>query len=139
MCKKKVGNNSVTKRISLNTRISQNYNQYKTPSETLKCATDLEISVGDDGGGLSEIADLLEAAHDLGSADAAELVDQLDRCPDAVVGHAVAHQHVELVLLVFDGQHHRHRLADLDDSAHFRSPWSFADLIKVESIQLLIT
>ena len=88
----------------------------------------LEVGVGDDRGRLSKVANLLEPAHDLWPGDAAELVDQLDGRADAVVGDAVAHQHVELVLVVFDGQHHRHRLADFDDAAHLRCPRSFSNL-----------
>ena len=88
----------------------------------------LEVGVGDDGSRLSEIADLLEPAHDFRSGNAAELVHQLDGGADAVVGHAVADQHVEFILLVFDSQDHRHRLTDFHDAAHFRSPRTFAHL-----------
>lgn len=44
------------------------------------------------------------------------------------MSHAVANQHVEFVLVILDGQHHRHRLTDLDDTADFRSPGTFANL-----------
>jgi hypothetical protein len=88
----------------------------------------LEVSVRDDRGGRSEIANFLEAAHDLGPGDASVLVHQLDGGAESVMSHAVAHQHVELVLVVLDGQHHGHRLADLDDAADFRGPRTFADL-----------
>ena len=60
----------------------------------------LEVGVGDDGGGGAEVLDLLEARHDLGARDAADLVDELHGVLLAVVRHAVPHQHVELVLVV---------------------------------------
>ena len=60
----------------------------------------LEVGVADDGGGAAEVLDLLELAHDLGPGDAAELVHQLDGGALAVVRHAVADQHVELVLVI---------------------------------------
>lgn len=88
----------------------------------------LEVGVRHDGRGLAKVAHLLEARHDLGPSNAAELVDELDGGAEAVVSDAVAHEHVELVLVVFDGEHHGHRLADLDDAGHFGSPRTFADL-----------
>ena len=98
--------------------------------EALARSTDLEIGVGDDGGRLSEIAHFLEAAHNFGAGDAAELIHQLDGGAHSIVGDAVADQHVELVLVVLDSQDHGHRLADLDDAAHFRGPRTFAHLRK---------
>ena len=77
----------------------------------------LEVGVGDDIGRRSKVLDLVELGHDLRPDDAAELVDQLDGGPLAVVSHAVADDHVELVFFVLDAQHHRHRLTDLDDAA----------------------
>ena len=44
------------------------------------------------------------------------------------MGHAVAHQHVELLLVVLDGQHHGHCLADLDEAGHLAGPGSLSDL-----------
>ena len=86
------------------------------------------MSVGQDGGGRAKVLDLGEARHELGSGDATSLVDQLDGRPFAVVGHAVAHEHVEFAVVVLDGQHHGHRLTDFDQSGHFGSPRSFANL-----------
>ena len=80
----------------------------------------LEVGVGHDVRGRSEVLDLEELGHDLWPDDAAELVDQLDGGPLAVVSDAVPDDHVELVLLVLDAQHHRHRLADLDNAADLR-------------------
>lgn len=82
----------------------------------------LEVCVGQHGGRRAEVLDLGEAAHQLGPRDAAALVHQLDRAPLAVVRETVPHQHVELVLLVLDRQHHGHGLADLYDSCHLASP-----------------
>lgn len=44
------------------------------------------------------------------------------------MGDAVTDQHVEFVLVVLDGQHHRHGLTDLDNAADFGSPGALADL-----------
>jgi hypothetical protein len=66
--------------------------------------------------------------HDLGPDDAAVLIDQLNGRPFAVVGHAIPDQHVELVLVVLDGQYHRHCLPDLDDARHLGGPGSLPDL-----------
>ena len=44
------------------------------------------------------------------------------------MGDTVADQHVEFVLVVFDGQHHRHGLSNLNNAADFGSPRSLADL-----------
>ena len=60
----------------------------------------LEVGVTDYGGGGAEVLDLLELGHDLGPGDAAQLVHQLDGGPLAVVSHAVADKHVELVLVI---------------------------------------
>ena len=78
----------------------------------------LEVCVGEDVGGGVKVLELLEGGHDLWPRDAALLVDELDGRALPVVRHAVAHHHVELVLVVLDAQHHRHRLADLDDASH---------------------
>ena len=86
------------------------------------------MCVGEDRSGGSKVFDLGEARHEFGSCDAAALVHQLDGCPFAVVGHAVAHQHVEFTVIVFDGQHHGHRLTDLDQTRHLRRPRTFTHL-----------
>ncbi len=86
------------------------------------------MSVREDGSGRAKVLDLGEPRHELGSGDAASLVNELDGRPFAVVGHAVADEHVEFAVVVLDGQHHRHRLTDLDQSRHFGSPGSLSDL-----------
>lgn len=63
----------------------------------------LEVGERHDGRGRPEVLDLLELVHDLRPDDATVMVDQLYGRPLSVVRHAVAHQHVELVLLVLDG------------------------------------
>jgi len=88
----------------------------------------LEVRERHDGRGRAEVLDLLELIHDLRPDHAPVVIDQLDGRPLAVVRHAVPHQHVELVLFVFDGQHHGHRLADLHDARHLRRPRAFAHL-----------
>jgi hypothetical protein len=88
----------------------------------------LEVGVGQDGSASAEVFDLGEARHELGASDATLLVDQLDGGALAVVRHAVAHQHVELAVVVFDGQHHRHGLADLDEAGDLAGPGTFAHL-----------
>ena len=44
------------------------------------------------------------------------------------MGHAVAHQHVELLLVVLDSQDHGHGLSDLDKAGHLTGPGSLSDL-----------
>lgn len=88
----------------------------------------LEVGEADDGRRRPEVFNLLELAHNLWSHDASVLVDELDRRALSIMRHAVSHKHVELVLVVLDGQNHRHRLSDLHNSADFRCPWAFADL-----------
>lgn len=56
------------------------------------------------------------------------LVDELNRRALSVMCHTVSHQHIEFVLVVFDRQHHCHRLTDLHNSADLGSPRTFADL-----------
>ncbi len=88
----------------------------------------LEVGVRDDVGRRSEVFNFVKFGHDLRTNDAAELVDELDGRPLAVVRDAVPDDHVELVLLVLDAEHHGHRLTDLDDPAHLARPGSFAGL-----------
>ena len=88
----------------------------------------LEVCVREDGCGGAEILDFGESRHELGPCDATSLVDQLDGRPFAVVGHAVADEHVEFAVVVLDGQDHGHRLADLDQSGDFGSPRALAHL-----------
>ena len=130
----------------------------------LASASYLEVCVGEHVGGGVKVLELLEGGHDLGPGDAALLVDELDGRALPVVRHAVphlsgvalvpgvhryyhlyfgiksiAHHHVELVLVVLDAQHHRHRLADLDDAshlvgvralAHLDSGWLFSGVVR---------
>lgn len=88
----------------------------------------LEVGVREDRCGRTEILDFRESGHEFRPCDAASLVDQLDGSPFAVVGHAVAYEHVEFAVVILDGQDHGHRLADLDQAGHFRSPRALADL-----------
>ena len=44
------------------------------------------------------------------------------------MSHAVSDQHVELLLVVLDSQHHRHGLPDLDKAGHLTGPGSLSDL-----------
>ena len=88
----------------------------------------LEVGVAEHRGAGSEVLDLVELGHELGPGDAALLVHQLDGRPLAVMRHAVADQHVELLLVVLDGEHHGHGLADLDEAGHLAGPGSLADL-----------
>lgn len=97
----------------------------------------LEVGVRDDWSGLAEIADLLETGHDLWPCNATILIDQLDGSAETVVGNAVADQHVELVLVVLDGEYHRHGLTDLDDAAHFAGPRTFAHLDLHPALQIV--
>lgn len=84
-----------------------------------------------------EVFDLLELAHNLWSHDASVLVDELDRRPFAIMCNAISHQHVELVLIILDGQHHRHCLANLHDSADLTGPRSLADLDLHPTLQVV--
>lgn len=97
----------------------------------------LEVGERHDGRGRSEVLDLLELVHDLGPDDATVVVDQLYGRPFAVVRHAVAHQHVELVLLVFNGQHHGHGLPDFHYPRHFGRPRSLAHLDLHPALQVV--
>ena len=88
----------------------------------------LEVGVAEHAGAGTEVLDLVELGHELGPGDAALLVHQLDGRPLAVMSHAVSDQHVELLLIVLDGEHHGHGLADLDEAGHLASPGTLADL-----------
>ena len=88
----------------------------------------LEVGVGQDRSGGPKVFDFGETGHEFGSGYATALIDQLNGRPFAVVGHAVADQHVEFTVVVLNGQDHRHRLTDFHDAAHFRSPRTFAHL-----------
>lgn len=54
-----------------------------------------------------------------------------------VVRHAVTHQHVKFVFVVFDGQHHGHGLADFHDAGHFGGPRSLAHLNLHPALQVV--
>ena len=88
----------------------------------------LEVGVGENAGAGTKVLDLGELGHELGPGDAALLVHQLDGGALAVMSHAVADQHVELLLVVLDGEDHGHSLADLDEAANLGGPGSLADL-----------
>jgi hypothetical protein len=60
----------------------------------------LEVGVAHHARTRAKVLDLLEAGHDLGARDAPQLVHQLDGGAFPVVSYAVAHQHVEFVLVV---------------------------------------
>lgn len=49
----------------------------------------------------------------------------------------IPHQHVELVLVVFDSQYHRHGLTDLDDAGHLAGPRTLADLYLHPTLQVV--
>lgn len=97
----------------------------------------LEVRERYDGRRRAEVLDLLELVHDLRSDHATVVVDQLYGRSLAVVRHAVPHQHVELVLLVLDGQHHGHGLADLHDTGHLGRPRAFAHLDLHPTLQVV--
>lgn len=97
----------------------------------------LEVSERHDGRGRPEVLDFLELVHDLRPDDATVVVDQLYGRSLAVVRHAVAHQHVELVLLVLDGQNHGHGLPDLHDARNLRRPRSLAHLDLHPTLQVV--
>lgn len=84
----------------------------------------LKVGIREHGGRGAKVFDLGKAAHQFGSCYAARLVDQLDWTPFSVVGKTVSNQHVEFVLLVFDGQNHGHSLANFDYACHFACPWT---------------
>jgi len=44
------------------------------------------------------------------------------------VSHAVAYEHVEFAVIIFNGEDHGHRLTDLDQARDFGSPGTFTDL-----------
>lgn len=88
----------------------------------------LEVGVGQHTGAGSEVLDLGELGHQLGSGHTSLLVDQLDGGALAVMGHAVADQHVEFLFIILDGKHHGHGLANLDKSTDLAGPWSLSDL-----------
>ena len=60
----------------------------------------LEVGVAHHARTRTKVLDLLEAGHDLGARHAPQLVHQLDGGAFPVVRYAVAHQHVEFVLVV---------------------------------------
>jgi len=97
----------------------------------------LEVRERYDGCRWAEVFDLLELAHDLGAHYTAVLIHQLNGSPLSVVCHAVAHQHIELALVVLDGQHHGHRLSYLHNARHFRGPGSLADLDLHPALQVV--
>uniref|UniRef100_A0A2M4D382 Putative secreted protein n=1 Tax=Anopheles darlingi TaxID=43151 RepID=A0A2M4D382_ANODA len=88
----------------------------------------LEVGVRQYRGGCTEVFDLGEARHQLRARHATTLIDQLDRCPLAIVRHTVAHQHIELAVVVLDREHHRHGLTDLHQTRHLRRPRTLTDL-----------
>lgn len=65
------------------------------------------------------------------------MVDQLYGRAFAVVRHAVPNQHVKLILLVLDSQHHGHCLSDFHDAGHLGSPRSFAHLDLHPTLQVV--
>lgn len=83
------------------------------------------------------IALRLSPRHNLWPDDATILIDQLNRRSLAVVGDAISHQHVKLILVVLDSQHHRHGLADLHDAGHFAGPRTLADLYLHPTLQVV--
>lgn len=88
----------------------------------------LEVRKANDRRRRSKVFNLLEFTHNLWSHNAAMLVDKLNWRSFSIVSHAISHQHIELVFIVFDCQHHRHCLTNLYNSADLRSPRTFADL-----------
>lgn len=88
----------------------------------------LEVGEAHDRGRRSKVFNFLEFTHNLWSYNASMLIDKLNRSTFSIMRHAVSYQHVEFVLVVFDGQNHCHCLSDLDDSTDFRSPRSLAYL-----------
>lgn len=88
----------------------------------------LEVGVRQHGGGGAEVLDLGEPGHQLGPGDASPLVHQLNGSPLPVVRHTIPHQHVELGVVVLDGQDHGHRLADLHQARHLGGPRTLAHL-----------
>lgn len=90
--------------------------------------TNLEMGVGENGSGRAKVFNFGETGHEFGSGDATALVDQLNGRPFPVVSHAITDEHVEFAVIILDGQDHRHRLTDFDQTGHFRRPRTFADL-----------
>lgn len=88
----------------------------------------LEVSIRQHRRACPEVLDLRKPRHQLRSRHTSTLIHQLNRSSLTIVSHAVSHQHIKLAVVVLDGQHHRHRLADLYQSGHLRSPWSLSDL-----------
>lgn len=56
------------------------------------------------------------------------MVDELDGGTLTVVSETVSNHHVELVVVVFNGEDHGHGLADFDKAGHFGGPGSFSNL-----------
>jgi len=75
--------------------------------------------------------------HDLWPDNATILIDQLNRCSFAIVGDAVSHQHIKLILVVLDSQHHCHSLADLHDAGHLAGPRTLANLYLHPTLQVV--
>jgi len=92
----------------------------------------LEVRVRQHGRACAEVLDLGKPGHEFAAGHATLLVHQLDGCPFSIVSHAVAHEHVELGVVVLDGQHHGHGLSDLHQPGDFGSPRSLADLVGTE-------
>lgn len=88
----------------------------------------LEVRERHDRCGWSKVLDLLEFAHNLRPHDASVLINQLNWRTLTIVSNAVTDQHIELVLVVLDGQHHSHGLTDFHDTRNFRSPRTLTDL-----------
>ena len=80
---------------------------------------------------------LILPGHDLRPDNATILVNQLNGRPLAIMCHAVPHQHVKLVLVVLDSQHHRHSLTDLHDTGHLGRPWTLAHLDLHPTLQVV--
>lgn len=91
----------------------------------LKLKTDLEVSVWQYRCRRAKILDLCELWHEFGPGYASSLVDQLNWRTFTIVGHAVPHQHVEFVIIIFNCQNHGHRLTNLHQAGHFSSPRPF--------------
>ena len=88
----------------------------------------LEVGVAQDGGAGAEVLDLVELGHQLGPGHTAGLVHQLDGSSLPIVSHAVSDQHVELLLVILDSQHHGHGLSDLDKAGHLTGPGTLSNL-----------
>lgn len=88
----------------------------------------LEMCVWQNWSTRTEILNFRESRHEFRPSDATTLVDELNWCPFAIMCHAIPYQHIEFGVVVFNRQHHCHRLTDFHEARHFRSPWTFADL-----------